>query len=274
MTVELKNAKRPHGLYISQVTRILGISPTVLRAWERERLVTPRRTESGYRVFSPEDMQRLHRIRSLIQDEGLNPAGVRRLLESEGDFPQERASPPLPRVHDRIQMLRKRMGMSLRMLAKMSGLSASSVSAIERGLSAPSVGTLQRLAAALDTTVPRLLDASHPQQNLVVRSYDRQVLDMETPGVVFENLHAVDTALQSILITVMPGHGSVESYRHEGEEFLFVLEGQLELTLDELHTYRLEARDAMTFQSLRPHRWMNPGEVPCVIVWVNTPPTF
>jgi DNA-binding transcriptional MerR regulator/mannose-6-phosphate isomerase-like protein (cupin superfamily) len=256
------------------VTRILGVSPSVLRTWEQEGLVSPRRTDSGYRVFSPEDVERLRRIRDLIQGEGLNPAGVRRLLENGGEFPDERGRPPAPHVHDRIQMLRKRKGMSLRTLATLSGLSASSVSAIERGLSAPSVGTLQRLAAALHTTVPKLLDAPRPERNLVVRPHERQTLDMETPGVVFENLYATDTTLQSILITVKPGHGSVESYSHEGEEFLYVLEGQLQLTLDELYTYRLGAKDAMTFQSTRPHRWTNPGDVPTVIVWVNTPPTF
>ena len=156
----------------------------------------------------------------------------------------------------------------------MSQLSASSVSAIERGLSAPSVGTLQRLAAALDTTVPLLLGTPRPHRHLVVRPHERVELEMETPGVTFENLYATETELQSILIRVDPGHGSQESYSHEGEEFLYVLEGQLELTLDELYTYRLGPRDAMTFRSARPHRWNNPGDVQTSIVWINTPPTF
>jgi DNA-binding transcriptional MerR regulator len=258
-------ARRPTGVYISQVARMLGVSASVLRTWENEGLVSPTRTESGYRVFSPTDVERVRRIRDLIQ-EGLNPAGVRRLLEEEGDDGEAPSRGPRPHVHDRIQMLRKRKGLSLRTLAAMSDLSPSSVSAIERGLSAPSVGTLQRLAAALDT--PR------PQRQLVVRPHERQVLDMETPGVTFENLYSTDTILQSILISVEPGEGSHESYSHEGEEFLYVLEGQLELTLDEIYTYRLGARDAMTFASPRPHRWWNPGDVRTVLVWVNTPPTF
>jgi DNA-binding transcriptional MerR regulator/mannose-6-phosphate isomerase-like protein (cupin superfamily) len=256
------------------VARILGVSPSVLRTWESEGLVTPARTPSGYRVFSPEDLERVRRIRDLIQGEGLNPAGVRRLLDDDARGADERVSPPRPHAHERIQMLRKRKGMSLRTLAAESGLSASSVSAIERGISAPSVGTLQRLAAALGTTVPKLLDAPRPHRQLVVRPHERQVLDMETPGVLFENLYAIDTVLQSILISVEPGHGSQESYSHEGQEFLYILEGHLEITLDELYTYRLGPRDAMTFHSTRPHRWHNPGDVRTVTVWVNTPPTF
>ena len=252
---------------------MLGVSPWVLRAWESEGLIAPARTASGYRVFTAEDLHRLRRIRDLV-GEGLNPAGVRRVLDADERPGDDRPRPPHTSVHDRIRLLRKRQGISLRQLAATAGMSASSVSAIERGLSAPSVGTLQRLAAALDTTVPGLLDTPRPQRQLVVRPHERQVLDMETPGVVFENLYASETVLQSILISVEPGHGSQESYSHEGEEFIYVVEGQLEVTLDELYTYRLGPQDAMTFDSKRPHRWHNPGTVRTVTVWVNTPPTF
>jgi transcriptional regulator with XRE-family HTH domain len=245
----------------------------VLRTWENEGLIAPARTASGYRVYAPQDVERLRRIRDLIFGEGLNPAGVRRLLDADKGE-EERGRQRRPHVHDRIQTLRKRKGISLRALASMSGLSASTVSAIERGLSAPSVGTLQRLAAALETTVPKLLDTPRPQRQLVVRKHERPVLEMETPGVLFENLYATETTLQSILISVEPGNGSQEAYSHEGEEFLYILEGRLEVTLDELYTYRLGPKDAMTFASTRPHRWHNPGDVRTVIVWVNTPPTF
>jgi DNA-binding transcriptional MerR regulator/quercetin dioxygenase-like cupin family protein len=266
---------RPAGLYISQVARILGVSPSALRMWEAQGLSAPERTSSGYRVYSMDEVERLRRVRDLIQRDGLNPAGVRRMLDSDrAPRAAEREKAPEEHVGPRVQRARLRRGVSLRALASATGLSASSVSAIERGVSAPSVGTLQRLAAALDTTVPKLLGTRRPSPRLVVRPSDRVALDMETPGVRFENLYAVDTALQSILITVEPGAGTDESYSHEGEEFLYVTAGRLELTLDELHTYELEAGDAMTFASTRPHRWRNPGDVTTEIVWLNSPPTF
>jgi transcriptional regulator with XRE-family HTH domain len=249
-------ADRPSGLYIKQVAQILGVSASVLRAWENENLVTPGRSASGYRVYSAQDVDQLRHIRDLIQNEGLNAAGPSNL------------------VHERIQALRKRQGSTLRELAAATGLSASTISAIERGVSAPSVGTLHRLAEALQTTVPVLLGTPANPRRLVVRQHERQVLEMGTPGVRFENLYSVETTLQSILISADPGQGSQESYSHEGEEFLYVLHGQLEITLDELYTYRLGPQDAMTFQSPRPHRWFNPGKVRTSILWVNTPPTF
>jgi DNA-binding transcriptional MerR regulator/quercetin dioxygenase-like cupin family protein len=266
---------RPAGLYISQVARILGVSPSALRVWEAQGLSAPERTSSGYRVYSLDEVERLRRVRDLIQNEGLNPAGVRRMLESDRTpRASEREKSPDEHIGPRVHRARMRRGASLRALAEATGLSASSVSAIERGVSAPSVGTLQRLAAALDTTVPKLLGTRRPSPRMVVRPSDRPVLDMETPGVRFENLYTVDTSLQSILISVEPGSGTDESYSHEGEEFLYVTAGRLELTLDELYTYELGPGDAMTFPSPRPHKWRNPGDVTTEIVWVNTPPTF
>jgi DNA-binding transcriptional MerR regulator/quercetin dioxygenase-like cupin family protein len=263
-----------NGIYISQAARILGVSQSVLRNWENERLVTPARTPSGYRVFSVQDIERLRHVRDLVQRQGLNPAGVRRLLGS-GSSPSDVNGASAGRhPGDRVHMLRSRKQVSLRALAEMTGLSPSSISAVERGLSAPSVGTLQRLAVALDTTVAKLLGTPHPRRHLVVRADERPLLDTETPGVRFENLYTVETTLQSILITVEPGHGSQESYSHEGEEFVYLLEGELEITLDELETYRLGPGDAMTFYSTRPHRWSNPSSTAAVTVWINTPPTF
>jgi DNA-binding transcriptional MerR regulator/quercetin dioxygenase-like cupin family protein len=267
-------ADRPSGLYIKQVAQILGVSASVLRAWENENLVTPGRSASGYRVYSAQDVDQLRHIRDLIQNEGLNAAGVRRLMEKDGGWAAGPQPAPSNLVHERIQALRKRQGSTLRELAAATGLSASTISAIERGVSAPSVGTLHRLAEALQTTVPVLLGTPANPRRLVVRQHERQVLEMGTPGVRFENLYSVETTLQSILISADPGQGSQESYSHEGEEFLYVLHGQLEITLDELYTYRLGPQDAMTFQSPRPHRWFNPGKVRTSILWVNTPPTF
>ncbi|MGZ4431283.1 MAG: MerR family transcriptional regulator [Gaiellales bacterium] len=263
---------RPAGVYINQAARIVGVSPSLVRTWESEGLVNPARTPSGYRVFSPQDIERLRHIRDLIHRDGLNAAGVRRLLNSsgEGNGNDRRGSQP---VGERVRMFRRRRGLSLRALARVTGLSPSSISAVERALSSPTVGSLHRLAIAFETTVPALMGTPEPHERLVVRPHERPML-FEAPGVRMENLYDVDTILQSMLSTIEPGAGSPDSYAHEGEEFLYIVEGEFEITLDEMDTYRLGPGDAMTFASTRPHRWTNPGDVTTVIVWVNTPPSF
>jgi DNA-binding transcriptional MerR regulator/mannose-6-phosphate isomerase-like protein (cupin superfamily) len=259
-------------VYINQAARIVGVSASLIRIWENEGLVTPARTQSGYRVFSPQDIERLRHIRDLIQRDGLNAAGARRLLSSTGaENGAER--PRSMAVGEKLRMLRRRRGLSLRALAAMTGLSPSSISAMERGLSSPTVGSLHRLAIAFEITVPALMGTPEPHERLVVRPHERPLL-FGAPGVKMENLYDVDTILQSMVITVEPGAGSEESYAHEGEEVLYMIEGEIDVTLDEIDTYRLRPGDAMTFASTRPHRWTNPGDVTAAIVWINTPPTF
>jgi MerR family transcriptional regulator, heat shock protein HspR len=66
---------------ISIAAELSGLHPQTLRAYEREGLITPARTEGGTRRYSKRDIERLRLIRTLTQDEGLNLAGVRVVLD-------------------------------------------------------------------------------------------------------------------------------------------------------------------------------------------------
>jgi MerR family transcriptional regulator/heat shock protein HspR len=65
---------------IGHVARILCVSPQTLRYYEREGMIIPIRTAGGTRRFVSDDLRRLHKIRELIVDEGLNVAGIRHML--------------------------------------------------------------------------------------------------------------------------------------------------------------------------------------------------
>ncbi|MFA9431478.1 heat shock protein transcriptional repressor HspR [Egicoccus sp. AB-alg2] len=66
---------------ISVAAELAGLHPQTLRAYEREGLLHPARTEGGTRRYSRRDVERLRFIRTLTQDEGLNLAGVRVVLD-------------------------------------------------------------------------------------------------------------------------------------------------------------------------------------------------
>jgi MerR family transcriptional regulator, heat shock protein HspR len=66
---------------ISVAAELAGLHPQTLRAYEREGLLRPARTQGGTRRYSQRDVERLRFIRTLTQDEGLNLAGVRVVLE-------------------------------------------------------------------------------------------------------------------------------------------------------------------------------------------------
>ena len=68
------------GFSIGEVSRAVGLAPQTLRLWERERLVRPRRTVRGYRLYSEGDVRRLREIKQRRKVESLNFAAIRKHL--------------------------------------------------------------------------------------------------------------------------------------------------------------------------------------------------
>ena len=66
--------------FISVAARMLGMHPQTLRKYERLGLVQPTRTVGSMRVYSREELARLKAIKKLVDDAGINLAGVQRLL--------------------------------------------------------------------------------------------------------------------------------------------------------------------------------------------------
>jgi len=66
--------------FISMAARMLGMHPQTLRKYERLGLVQPTRTIGSMRLYSREELERLKLIKRLVDDGGINLAGVQRLL--------------------------------------------------------------------------------------------------------------------------------------------------------------------------------------------------
>ncbi len=66
--------------FISMAARLLGMHPQTLRKYERLGLVQPTRVIGSVRVYSPDEIRRLRLIKHLVDEVGINLAGVQRLL--------------------------------------------------------------------------------------------------------------------------------------------------------------------------------------------------
>ena len=66
--------------FISMAARMLGMHPQTLRKYERLGLVQPTRTIGSMRLYSSEELERIRLIRHLVDEAGINLAGVQRLL--------------------------------------------------------------------------------------------------------------------------------------------------------------------------------------------------
>jgi DNA-binding transcriptional MerR regulator/quercetin dioxygenase-like cupin family protein len=258
---------------IGEAARRVGVSPSALRLWERQGLVRPARSGGRYRLYSDADLEQLDRIRRLRREDRLNAPGIRRVLDE--------AVRPAPDAERRIggralRRLREDRGWSLRTASERSGLSVSFLSALERDTAGASIATLQRLAAAYDTTLLELYGpAPAPSAPRMVGVGEGAVLRLMSDRVRIEHLARGATQLEPQLFVLAAGATSDGAYAHEGEEFLYLLSGALTVWVGDDETYRLRrAGDALCFPSTLPHRWRNDASGETRLLWINTPPTF
>jgi DNA-binding transcriptional MerR regulator/quercetin dioxygenase-like cupin family protein len=258
---------------ISEAARLVGVSPATLRAWERDGLVRPVRTAAGYRRFSAEELDYLRRVRNLRDVHGLNVPAIRLALGQDALATARATRRRKPNHIRRLRRLRLEHGLSLRQASARTGLSASFISLIERGLANPSVAVLQKLTASYGTSIADLLGRAKRSSQKLVRPGDRQVSDVAA-GVKLEQLTFGERLMEVHLFTVEPGAGSQKPYQHAGEEFMFLLKGTLEVWLDGMERFRLQPGDMLYFESSQAHQWTNPGDSRSVFLGVNTPATF
>lgn len=268
----------PGLLRIADAARAVGVSPSALRLWERQGLVTPIRI-GRERRYGPDQITRLRCVRRLRIVDGLNAAGIRRAL---GDTTPSGAVRGPGIVGARLRACRAAAGLSLREASARTGLSSSFLSGLERGTTGASVAALVRLATAYGTTVGVLL-AEAPGEGgrragtrggpRVVRGHERPAVDAGH-GVRIEELATRPAQLQPQLFVLAPGASSDGAYNHGGEEFLFVLAGRLAVWLDLGEHHELGPGDSLTFPSSLPHRFAALGTDETRVIWVNTPPTF
>jgi len=272
LSTESDSLSGPRLLRISEVARRLAISSSALRAWETLGLVSPRRTESRYRLYTEADVRLLQRALFLRRARGLNPLAIVHVLKKQGVVSPASAAdaPQLP--GQRFRRLRTRRGLSLARVAQATGVSVGFLSALERGQMRCSVSTLRRIARFYKTNLVSIFETNGDSQHLV-RPAQRKILET-SPKVRMELLAWGNTAMEPHLFRIKPGGGSGESYTHEGEEFLHVLRGEFEIWLHSQAHYHLKPGDSLYFESSTPHRWKNPGRSETWVLWVNTPPTF
>lgn len=257
-------------LKIGEVAALVGVSPSVIRIWEKIGLARPQRSDSSYRLYAPEDVKLLKTASFLRKVRQMNAPAILDYMKSHGMLRRNGTDSGVA-VGSRLRMLRSIRGRSLSHVAEAIGISTGFLSAIERSQMSASVGTLRKLARYYKVNI---LDFYNPPESNphLVRPRERKTMNAG-PGVTMELLAWGKTVMEPHLFRVAPGSGSGDPYTHEGEEFLFVMKGELDIALDG-EQYNLKSGDSLYFDSTTPHRWTNPGRKEAWVLWINTPPTF
>lgn len=158
--------------------------------------------------------------------------------------------------------------MTLQQLGEAAGVSVGYLSQVERGNATPTLGTLAQVSAALGVTVDFFVSTPKTQDSLT-RAGQRPRFSMSGSSLEYEQINASFPGheLTSYIITVPPGYVS-EEVSHEGEEVIYILEGEIMQVIDgQEHTMR--EGDSLHYLGTDPHAWSNRSDDIAKILWVG-----
>ena len=166
------------------------------------------------------------------------------------------------RLGGAIRALRRERGLTLVQLAAATGLSQPFLSQLELGRSRPSMRSLFRIAAALGTTQQALLGLAEPAATVQPSGGGRWA----------GGCCCIDPGGADVTEFTDVADEFAEFYAHPRHEFLYVVQGTIEVELREERDARtrLGPRESIGYSGLVPHRFRRVGEEPCVIVMVHS----
>ncbi len=174
----------------------------------------------------------------------------------------------------RVKARRKELRLSLRELAQQVDLTASFLSQIERDQSSPSIESLRKISAALDVPIFFFLAESNGKSP-VVRQDQRLRLNRSNSNLTFELLTPdLSRRMEAFLYEQDPGgENFARPLREYTEQFVYVLQGQLEVQLGET-IYQLGPGDTIYFEGPLLHRLVAVGDQTLRVISVITPPAL
>jgi transcriptional regulator with XRE-family HTH domain len=174
----------------------------------------------------------------------------------------------------RLRARRQELGLSLRELAERVGLTASFLSQIERDLASPSIESLRKISDALEVPIFHFLiepDTRSP----VVRRGERAELKLHGSNLTYQLMTPdLSRKMEVFMAEREPGEEKITiPLRQQTEEFIYVLQGQLEIQLGE-ERYLLDPGDSIYFDGPLLRRLAARGDRALRFISVITPPIF
>lgn len=181
-------------------------------------------------------------------------------------------------VGEKIKRLREGAGLTIEQLAERAGMNPEDLERIEQDMISPALGVLTKVCDGLGVRLGRFFDMGPRKYYALVRSSDEKVATRvasksgadygyEYTSLGFEKRQRV---MEPFLITINPPSDASEMEKasaHDGEEFVYVLEGQLEIQLQD-ESFLLQPGDSIYYDASVPHRVMHRGTGPARVLAV------
>jgi len=177
-------------------------------------------------------------------------------------------------IGDKIKALRLENGLTQEELANRCELTKGFISQIERHLTSPSIATLRDMLEVLGTTLGDFFREKKEDFFIFTpKDFYAKTDDQRRHTITWIVPNAQKYAMEPIIIDIDPGGESFEDKPHTGEEFGYVLEGEITLKVGE-KTRTVKKGETFYYLTNQPHVMKNQTPRPAKVLWVSTPPMF
>ena len=175
-----------------------------------------------------------------------------------GDIP-ESGEKSIKEIGERVKALRNKKGLTIEALSNLTGFEIGFLTDIENNKIQPQLGTIIKLSKALDSAFSRLLSEEGTEYYSITRKNEPKIISRSTGKKGKKQLYTYKSLAPDVkgrhmeaLLVELEEIADEELSVHEGEEFIYVLEGTARLTIGE-DTFNLEPGDSVYYLSTTPH---------------------
>ena len=173
---------------------------------------------------------------------------------------------------EKIRDLRLSCDLTQEELADRCELTKGYISQLENDLTSPSIATLIDILSALGTNLKEFFSEESDEQVVFTKS---DFIEKEEENYTLNWLvpNAQKNMMEPITVEVNPGSATEEDNPHEGEEFGYVLEGEIFLVIGKKR-YKVKKGESFYFSANKTHYILNKNDKKAVLTWVSCPPNF
>ena len=176
-------------------------------------------------------------------------------------------------IGPKLRELRIAKNLTQEELADRAELSKGFISQLERDLTSPSIATLVDILQCLGTTINEFF-SEDPEEQVVFHYEDYfEKEDEHKNSITWLIATAQSRSMEPILVQLQPGQSMPEDKPHEGEEFGYVLDGEIRLHYGE-DVYTVRKGDSFIFPANRKHKISSACKKVSSVLWISSPPSF
>ncbi len=178
------------------------------------------------------------------------------------------------KIGDKLRNLRQKNNLTQAELGNRCDLSKGFISQLEADLTSPSLSTLEDILYCLGTNFNEFFNDLQ-EEKIVYKSEDviAKVFEEEQYKIDWLVSDAQKNEMEPIAVTLAAGAETAIESPHEGEEFGYILSGNIILVLGD-RQYKVKKGESFYFQPKAPHKIKNAGKSEAKVLWVSSPPSF